>query len=197
MKSAESIIEASKWLSRLPADLAHIIVSKAARRSLKRGSTLFNLGDPPGPIFGVETGVVAIQTDDSETEIVIGHLFGPGAWFGENSVLLGLPRQVGAVVKSHDATVLSISPSSIEAIASETPAIWRALAGLGAMNANVAVETARNLMIRSPIERVSAVLDRITNSLSQEAIVPITQEELAVMCALSRGSISRVLGVLE
>ncbi|MDJ0995614.1 MAG: Crp/Fnr family transcriptional regulator [Dinoroseobacter sp.] len=187
----------SPWLSALPTPTAQMILSNAVSKKYLRENTIYELGDPPGGIFGVTEGIIAIQTDDTEPSIVIGHLFGQGYWFGESAALCGVPRQVGAVVKSEEASVLSVSLPTIERLAKQYPEVWRALAGLCAMNSNIAVQTARDLMIRNPKARCLAVLKRLSSSLLPGQAIPLSQDELATMCALSRGSVSRILQGLE
>ena len=122
---------------------------------------------------------------------------GKGCCFGENAVLSGMPRQIGAVAKSEHCHLLSIPLSALETLGAEHPQFWRALAGLSALNANIAVQAVRDLMIRDPMQRCTPVLERVSTSLDLQEPIPLSQEELATMCALSRGSVSRALKELE
>ena len=52
-------------------------------------------------------------------------------------------------------------------------------------------------MIARPEQRVIAVLRRLGQSLGHDTPIPLSQEQLADMCVLSRGAISRILSRLE
>ncbi len=197
MDTRNKLIDQSNWLSRIPRELAEALLAQGRTTKKKVGEGIYQFGDPPGDMFCIISGVVAIQTEDSETGVIIGHLLGRGCCFGENAILSGMPRQIGAVAKSGDCHLLSISIGALESIGAEFPQFWRALAGLCAMNANIAVQTARDLMIREPELRCEAVLKRVSVWLEPNAPIPLSQEELAVMCALSRGSVSRALKALQ
>ena len=194
---AQQAISSSAWLSQIPSGIAETLLARATEVSFKRGSLIYEFDDPPGGIYGVQSGIVAIRTDDGDTGVVYGQLFGAGAWFGESAALLEMRRQVGVTVLSETARLYSVSRASLEQIAAQDAAFWRALAGLSALNNGVAIQVARDLMIRDPRERFLAVLNRLSKSIGPEQSLPLSQDELAVMCALSRGSISRLLSTLE
>ncbi|NOD92474.1 cyclic nucleotide-binding domain-containing protein [Ruegeria sp. HKCCD4884] len=196
-KKAQQAISSSAWLSQIPNGIAETLLARATEVSFKRDALIYEFDDPPGGIYGVQSGIVAIRTDDGDTGVVYGQLFGVGAWFGESAALLGMRRQVGVTVLSETARLYSVSRASLEQTAARDATLWRALAGLSALNNGVAIQVARDLMIRKPRERFLAVLKRLSKSIEPEQSLPLSQDELAVMCALSRGSISRLLSALE
>ena len=162
-----------------------------------QGDLIYDIGDAPGGIFGIQSGIVGVRTDDHDLSVVYGHLMGRGAWFGENAVLTGAGRQVSMVALSPEVRVAAVSLKQLEDIAQAQPQFWRALAGLSAINAGVAIQIARDLMIRDAYARCRAVLSRLALSLGTDCPLPVSQEELAEMCGMSRGALSKVLGTLE
>jgi CRP-like cAMP-binding protein len=197
MKQKQDFVTASRWLQAVPKHLQEMLLRNAKSIRFDRDALVYELDDPPGGIFGVISGAIAIRTDDADQAVIYGHLLGPGAWFGEVSAILGAPRTVGATVVSDEAELVSVSLSAIEEMADRSPDLWRALAGLTAMSTQTAVQAARDLMIRNPHERCLAVLRRLSSSLGDDQDLPVSQDELAVMSALSRGSVSRILSELE
>lgn len=73
---------------------------------------------------------------------------------------------------------------------------WRALSLLAANNRRIAYRVAREMRIRSSRDRVLAVLERLQESVGTEHSIPLSQEQLADMCALSRGATSKLLRTL-
>lgn len=185
------------WIHSLPADLSTNLLKRARLHSYLQNDLIYDLGDAPGGIYGIVSGVVGIGTDDNESSMIYGHLMGRGAWIGENAVLTGSNRQVAAVVLSSQADIASVSFPVLNEFAEVEPRLWKALAALSAQNAQIAIQTARDLMIRDADGRCLAVLRRIANSIGANQSIPISQEELAEMCGVSRGALSKSLGKLE
>ena len=59
------------------------------------------------------------------------------------------------------------------------------------------MQVARDLMTPRPEDRCVAILRRLSASIGPGAPIPLSQEQLADMCILSRGAISRILSRLE
>ncbi len=190
-------VAGSSWLRAISNDLRDVILQHAKSTRFDRDALVYEFDDPPGGIYGVVSGVVAIRVDDSYQAVQYGHLLGKGAWFGEISAITLAPRKVGVTVVSDGAVLVSVSLAAIEEIASRSPQLWRALAGLAAISSETAIQSARDLMIRNPRDRCVAVLQRLSSTLGDDQYLPVSQDELAVMSALSRGSISRILSDLE
>ncbi|MGR3805790.1 Crp/Fnr family transcriptional regulator [Marinibacterium profundimaris] len=178
----------------LPDGLSRQIMSSTRIVHAARGVRVYDHGEPPGGIYRVVSGVVAVMSWD-ETPL-IGHLLGPGSWFGETSALTRQPRSVTTMALT-EARLAYLPLPVIEEIADMQPDLWRGLAALSAANSMIAVQTAHDLMLTRPEDRVSAVLRRLGDSLGRDTPIPLSQEQLADMCVLSRGAVSRILSRLE
>ena len=186
--------EPASWLMTLPDALSRQIAASQRIVHAARGVRIYGYGEQPGGIYRVMSGVVGAQSRDDDA--LIGHLLGPGSWFGESSALTRQPRVVATVAMTE--TRLAYLPLQvIEEIGAFHPDLWRGLAALAASNSAIAVQITRDLMITRPEERVSAVLRRLSHSLGREIPIPLSQEQLADMCVLSRGAVSRILSRLE
>lgn len=185
---------ASNWMLPLPDALTELLLARTRISTIARGTRIFEIDDAPDGIYRVLSGVVSVQGKDAEGRI--GHLLGPGAWFGEGAALTRQPRVVSTVAIT-EARLACLPLSVLEHAGLEHPELWRGLAGLAASNAAIAVGIARDLMIARPEQRVIAVLRRLGQSLGHDTPIPLSQEQLADMCVLSRGAISRILSRLE
>ena len=183
-----------RWLMPLPDTLAERILAETRTMPIARGALIYDVGDAPDGIYRIISGVIPAHSRDAAP--LIGHLLGPGAWFGEGAALTRLPRVMSASALIE--TRLGFLPiDTIEDIGNEFPEFWRGLASLAATDTALAVQVARDLMITRPEDRVIAVLRRLAESLGRSAAIPLSQEQLADMCVLSRGAVSRILSRLE
>ncbi|MEM9550020.1 MAG: Crp/Fnr family transcriptional regulator [Pseudomonadota bacterium] len=180
----------------LPEDVARAMWRASHVTFLKRQHIAYEIGDSHGGIFGIVSGAIALRTDDGRGSAVFGHFLGRGAWFGEAPVLTGTDRVIGAVAAT-DCTLRTVSNATLRSLAERDPRVWQALGALAAMNAGTAIMSARALMVRDPKLRCVSVLRRIKIEFGTDTDIPIRQDELADMCALSRGAVSAILRDLE
>jgi CRP-like cAMP-binding protein len=168
----------------------------AQTRSLKAGQRLNQLGDTPDSLIGVDHGALALHTDDEDRQDMIGHVFWSGDWFGVASILTDTPRLLGSSALT-EVRVVQVPRRSIERIAKDRPILWRGIAVLSALNAQLATQVARDALLRSPAERCAATLDRLIGRQPLPCDLPITQYQFAEICGLSRGAVAKALSDLE
>lgn len=186
----------SPWLRLIGPDLDQIVLDHVKIVSVKRGSQIYGFLDSDQDMVGVYSGAIGIQIEDSDTGIMLAHVFGPGAWFGEAAVLTGLPRQIG-VIALNDCELILLNALTVEKLAIKTPTIWRAIGMLSAINTKTALSTAGDLMVKDPEQRCIAVLRRLAQSTAQMDEIPVTQTQLSDMCQLSRSALSVFLKKFE
>lgn len=194
--ATDRIIAQASWLRSMDIDRARRLLSRAYRRTLLKGEAIFSMADGPGGIFGVVEGVVGFLADDGGNAAVLGHLSGPGHWFGAASMLTGHDRQMACFAQT-PCQVVSVASAAIHEMGRADPDLWRDVAILIAQNGAAAQRVARDLMIRDPMMRCLATLYRLSDSVGTDQPLPVGQEQLAVMCNLSRGAVSQVLARLE
>jgi CRP/FNR family transcriptional regulator, cyclic AMP receptor protein len=184
------------WLRSLPGSAVRALESSARSEQLKAGQRLSEIGDSADCLIGVDSGALALHTDDEEQHDVIGHIFWPGDWFGVASVLTDTPRFLGSSALV-EARVVLVPRRAIESLAQDHPILWRSVAVLAAQNAMTATRIARDNLLRSPAERCNATLDRLVGRQPLPCSLPITQGQFAEICGLSRGAVAKVLAELE
>lgn len=191
-----SAFDNSVWQQFLPSEALQDMKTATQSRSFHPGQRLSEIGDISSHLIGVERGFVAIHTDDDHQLDVIGHIFGPGEWFGIAAILSDKPRFVGSSSLT-EVRVVQLPKKAFERIAQEHPILWKAIAVLSAMNAEIAVRVARDTLLKSPTDRCAATLNRLVGRQPLPCELPITQSQLADICSLSRGSVSKALTALE
>jgi CRP/FNR family transcriptional regulator, cyclic AMP receptor protein len=78
-------------------DLLDRLSSRAIRRTVNRGTSIFMRGDPGTSLFAVCSGTVKISSPSPEERGALFNLITEGAIFGEIALLDGLPRTADAM----------------------------------------------------------------------------------------------------
>ena len=76
----------------MPASFQRSVVNSCHLRTFENGEYLYRVGDPPGGMFGLVGGGLAIEIAPSERGPYIGGFATPGTWYGEVSAIANQPR---------------------------------------------------------------------------------------------------------
>jgi CRP-like cAMP-binding protein len=160
---------------------------------------IYQAGDVDHDIFGVSSGVVALQGRLTHPDAVLMHLLRPGEWFGTVPAMLEQSRRVTAVART-DVELLRVPGDEMRALLRRRPE-WLAELGRDAVyQMDLAMQIAVDLMIRHAPARCAAVLLRLAGRrwawVADAALpseIPASQDELAMQCNVSRNTFSRVV----
>lgn len=186
------------WLSETPESFREAVLSQCRVLTLAARSVVYRAGDPPGGLYGVAEGAIAVEIAPVDREPYIGHVARAGAWFGEGTTLIRRPRMVG-VQTVRESVLYHLPLDRWDALAAEDPQAWRWFAHLVSRNEMIAIGVAEDLMIRDSAARVAAMLLRLGGYVETppwpepQVELDIGQEDLAQMTNLSRSSVSRIL----
>jgi CRP-like cAMP-binding protein len=186
------------WLSVQPAAFRDAVVAAGVRREMVPGEVLFAAGDPPGGIYGVISGGIAIHAQVGRLLPRLGAITRAGGWFGTASMSTGLPRYISASVRE-PSWLLHLPLAQIEAMLVDNPVLARNFAGLAEFNAWGSIAVACELGIPSASRRIAAMVMRATGA--QFGLAPqhpdgfaLTQAEIGEMANVSRLHTNRILG---
>ena len=183
----------SGWLETLPRGLAEGLIARAKTRRVPLGNIVYSLGDEPRGIYGVASGIVA----SGRGRAVVYQLMSRGCWFGEAGALSGA-SSAEAVWAVTDCSLFTVSTSNLNELAAEFPDTWRVLGALASARHQQATRRVHDLTIRDPHVRSAAVLRGFRSDIGPAPqALPLTQEQLARACLVSRGTFSRVLAQFE
>lgn len=191
-----SILENSLWLRSVAPAFTAAILAAARYQTVAKGKLIYEVLDPAGGIYAVLDGLVAVRLDLGHTEVLTAHAFGPGDWFGEAAFITGTVRQVTVSALS-DCSLAHVPLAALQQICDEHPLGWKWIGIQSAINTGVAARVTRNLLITDPRQRVCSVLRDLAGPAGTRLSLPLTQSDLADMCALSRSAISKILSELE
>lgn len=198
---ARTVLAERGWLPATPAPFREAILARTEARRFKRGEAIYNRGDPPGGLWGLATGGIAIEVESVERGPFFGHFAGPGFWVGAAPIITHNPRNVG-LLATRASVLLHLPMAEFEAIAEHMPQAWRWLAILPLQQTMLAIGIAEDLMIRDPRRRTIALMLRLAACREplagpepQEIVA--SQENLASIVNLSRTALGEFLRDFE
>lgn len=200
MPDVGTVVGRSKWFAGLPTSLRQSLLAAGVIKIFPRGSWIYVQGDPPRGMWAIVEGEVSFaKVGPGGNEVVI-HVAGPGFWFGMLGALTGIPLGI-AITAATEASLLHIPRKVVEAIVEAEPRHVLRLLQLPASRAVELLELVEQITRPSPRARVASRLltfQRTTAEHTDDGWLPlrVSQAQLAAMTALSRQSVSRVLGEL-
>lgn len=182
------------WLARQPAEFQEQVLALGRVRRFGRGAMVYSVGDPPGGIFGILQGVLAISIAPGATGPHLAHFARPGAWFGEGAFLTGEPRRIGLLALV-DSVLFHLPLDAMERLADGDPETMRRFGQIAMGNIDLCLHAINDLLIADPVARIAATLLRC---LGDEASgrVTISQAELGRLSNASRKVVNRALRAL-
>lgn len=183
-QTAFGILVERGWLSTQPRALQEAILERLRLEVFPPKTAVYLLGDPPGGIYGLIRGELAVTIAAGSSGPHLAHLAMPGSWFGEGPFITGKPRRVGLETLT-DATLAHLPLREMERLAASNPEMIRAFAQIAMLNVDLALLTVEDLLIDTPARRVAAVLWRSAGG-QPGRVIPITQAEIGRLSNTSR-----------
>lgn len=122
----ELAVMANAWFSELPINIQSAILQRAKLKFLDAGTRLFSRGETADGLYLVKSGVIQISNVTPDGRHTILDFYGPNCWFGEVSLLDGLPRVHDALVYE-DASLIHFSAAEFEGLIAKYPEFSRGL----------------------------------------------------------------------
>ncbi len=147
------------WLSKTPEAFRLNLLGRCRFLKVGEGELVYGLDDPPGGIYGVASGSVAISMAPQERGPYFAHLIGIGSWFGLAAAMNRHSRIVG-MKATRPSKLLLLPMAEFDALVTENPGAWRHFTAMALMNASIATIAADDLLIRDTSRRCIATLLR-------------------------------------
>lgn len=193
-------MNANPWFAALPLSDRRALLAACERQRLAPGEMLFRQGDAVpaggGAFYGVVSGGIkasSLREDGKEAILVV---LEPGNWFGEISLLDGLPRTHDATA-ARDAEVLVLPHAGFDRMM-KRPAFALAICRMLAARVRSLYGMVEDATLRSTRARVARRLLLLARGDATQAreprpVVPVSQEALAMMLGVSRQTLSKEL----
>jgi CRP/FNR family transcriptional regulator, cyclic AMP receptor protein len=181
---------ATPWFFALPPAVEAAFLPLATARRYGDGELIHGRGDPPGPLYQVVPGKVRISSVSGGGRELLLTMLEPGSWFGEISLLDGLPRTHDAHAVG-DAELRVVSPQAFEAVVAGQPALLRELVRLLCARLRLALGAIEDAMLLPAPARLAKRL--LGAPVGPSGGVDLPQEQLARLVATSRQSVSGIV----
>lgn len=201
LAQAHDIVSRQGWLGFVPSAFRQSVLDRCKLLQFKSEATIYSVGDPPGGMYGLINGGLALSIAPGERGPYIAHFAQPGTWFGEAAAFTEQPRRIG-LAAGRDTEVLHLPLPAIREIVAADPGAWRFFGLASILHIDVAIGAADDLLIRDHFKRSVAVLLRLggCRHRTPEGVGPIEvdvgQEDFAMMTNLARTTAGTVLRAL-
>jgi len=179
-----------------------MLISSGSIRQLSANELLFARGDAPSGMYCVLAGTIRAGAVDRAGREVLLTIVEPYQWIGEISLFDGRPRTNDAVAEV-DSRVFAVPQHALEAVLARTPRWWREFGRLACVKLRLtfaALEDLALMPIAARLARRLLVLagdDLEGTAHFERRTIVVSQEQLALMLAVSRQTVNKELKRLE
>jgi CRP/FNR family transcriptional regulator, cyclic AMP receptor protein len=171
------------------------VLRTAVRRRYRSGDTLFHQGEAGDSMHLVDKGHVAIRVVSGRGETFTLDVLGPGASFGEQSLVHSDARRTAAAVAIGHVETLMLQRAAFDELRRRHPATVWVLVELLAAQVRRLSDQLVDAHTMPADQRVVKQLRRLADIFRDgaTATLPITQEELASLAGTTRPTANRAL----
>ncbi|WP_374412371.1 Crp/Fnr family transcriptional regulator [Hydrogenophaga sp.] len=193
-------LSSDEWFGRCDPALRDELLRLGRMRKLATGESLFARGGEAEGLCCVVAGALRIGSLNAEGDSALLAYLEPYQWFGEISLIDGLPRTHDAVADT-PSQVLVVPREALLAWLDAHPALWRELGKLACRKLRVifvAIEELGQLPLEERVwRRLQLVAQGYGSRDAPRRRIRLAQEVLAQMLGVSRQSINKALKALE
>ena len=195
-----STLRQGHWFKQLPATLQDSLLHLARPVSLEASACLFQRGDPPCGLYAVLDGAIRIGAVSAQGKEAVLTLIEAPHWFGEICLFDDQPRTHDAYAEG--AThLLRVPQGALVKLLDAQPQYWREFALLMSHKLRLAFVALEQQSLMSAAPRVAYRLLQIAAGYGEvegvRRVLQLSQEQLALMLALSRQTTNQILKALE
>lgn len=200
-QEARAFLLEQSWLSGMPLDFRHAVVSACHFRWYDAGQTIAYAGMEESGIFALAFGSMAVTSTNGPRDAKLAYIMRPGFWTGMVPLFTGSPRTATHVARERT-LIAHLEASSIKRMLDDQPGWWRHFGHLATIFSEAVVGFASDLLIQDSRRRCIAVLLHSANVRwgtvpSGPIAVQVSQDELGAIGGLSRKTVGRFLKELE
>lgn len=196
------LLEKNRWFSELPERVINDIRAQVRRRHLADGETVYAKGDLPDGLYGVITGAARISNIGLDGREAVLAILSPGSWFGEISLIDGLPRSHDTHA-SGNTELLFLSRQHFQQLLERHPELYPLFMRLLCRRLRVTFAMQEDsALLPLPARLVKRLLMHAHNYGQTEPdgthlAVQLSQESLGLMLNSSRQSVNKLLKRME
>ncbi|MDT8999250.1 Crp/Fnr family transcriptional regulator [Paucibacter sp. APW11] len=197
-----TLLQHNRWLAGCAPALRDYLLAHGRRCLLGSGQTLFERGGVAHDLCCVLSGALRVGALHADGSVALLAWLEPGQWFGEISLIDGLPR-THDVVAEGPTSVWLISHAELQDWLNAHPQHWRAIAQLACIKLRNSFEALEDMAHLNLEQRLAKRLLLVASGYAQRAeqLMPtrlrLPQEQLALMLGVSRQTVNKALKALE
>jgi CRP-like cAMP-binding protein len=180
------------WLAHEDQAFREWVADVGRWRVYSAGQSIYSAEDPPDGLYGLASGSLEVTFPLIADEPVFLHLAEVGFWIGDVAELAEVPRLVSLGASSRS-RLLHIPSRSVHALLASRPDYWRAFYRLSSINFRITLGLYGEALSLSVRARVCRLLLRMAET---PQTLEITQDELARLVGVARGTLRRCLADL-
>lgn len=189
------LLRANPWFAGCDARLQAQLLAGGRRVRLSPGQALFERGGQGEDLCCVLEGALRVGAAQADGTASLLAWLEPGQWFGEISMLDGLPRTHDAVADG-PSSVWLLPHAELQAWLEAHPACWRDVARLACTKLRLAFEVLEDiaqLPLQQRLAKRLALLAEGYGHAAPRRRIRLPQEQLALMMGVSRQTVSKAL----
>jgi len=190
------------WFERLPEKITQQMMKISVIRQYKNADLIHQKGDEADGMFGIVAGVVRIANITAEGKEAVLTYLEPGSWFGDISLLDGLPRTHNAYAQG-DSTILMLPRYKFLELMEKHPELYRHFNKLLCQRIRLLFSAMDEQSLLPLNQRLINHLLRLAATYGEKADqgikigLKLPQEELGLLLNTSRQSINKELKKLQ
>ncbi|WNG58748.1 Crp/Fnr family transcriptional regulator [Archangium gephyra] len=201
VRAWQPLILSGRWFQEIPEELGARLLDAAVVRRLSSGQRLFSRGDQPCGLYCVVEGTIRISGVSESGKEALLMLMEPPHWFGEISLMDGQPRTHDAIAEGAT-RVLQVPQAALKTMLAQEPRYWRDFALLMSHKLRLMFIALEELSLLPAPARLARRLLMIAEGYGNlregpRRVIDVSQEQLALMLAISRQTTNQILKELE
>jgi CRP-like cAMP-binding protein len=191
------ILEERGWLAERTSDVRTRLRSIAQVRMYRRGEPVFMVGEPPKGVYGIARGAIDISIPREDGQEIVIHRAQTGFWVGDLALFSGLPRLI-TVTAAAETIVAFLPKIRLSQLLERYPNLILDFYILSHRNVATTLQLMANLSIPRAEARIALrLLIYDQRQTKGHDSIPLSQEKLAELTALSLPTVQRALRRLE
>ena len=189
------------WLANQPADFRAHLLAQARLKILQPGSWLFENGAPLHSLIGLVSGSVEVWLNHPQLNPHAFHIGTGGAWFGEH-IAFGMKSWKMSAQAKAETCVAFVPLREIKNMIHENPIYLKYFGLLSHLHMRECSKTIVELIQQDSFSKVCARLMTLGATRVRECghgtiEIPMTHDELAALCGVSRRTLGRIFVELK
>ncbi|HUF39627.1 MAG TPA: Crp/Fnr family transcriptional regulator [Anaerolineales bacterium] len=201
-EAARTLLRQIELFGSLTEDELDRAAGQLRSRTFGPGVTLFHQGMPGSSLYVIESGSVRVFAVGLTGQEHTFTTFGPGNFFGELSVIDGLPRTASAITLDHSVIWLMLR-EGFNKLLDESPSFCREVVQVLARRIRRSATHVESIIFQDVLGRVAYEVLNLADRHGRETSggieidMPLTQSDLASIVGATRESVNKALAALR